>query len=315
MQGPDEGHSNHKKWVVIGGTSRHTVRMDSETPRLPFQPHPHYALVARAIQFLTDRAQSPATLSPPSLDDLAAAMGLSPSHLQRIFQEWAGVSPKRFLQFLTKERALAELREGATVLEAAHGAGLSGSGRLHDLLITWEAMTPGQARQGGAGLTLRWGWALTPVGWGLAALAPRGLCHLSLGDVPHEAQEREMRERWPAAQWLRDDAAIAAVVAQAFGDRPRAKLLLRGSPFQLKVWEALIRTEPGQVLSYSELARRCGSPKAARAVGTAMAANTVAVLVPCHRVIRESAEVGQYRWGPVRKQALQAWEARERLKP
>lgn len=289
--------------------------MDSETAAHSCQPHPQYALVARAIQFLTDRAQSPATLSPPSLDDLAAAMGLSPSHLQRVFQEWAGVSPKRFLQFLSKERALAELRAGASVLEAAHGAGLSGSGRLHDLLITWEAMTPGEARQGGAGLTLRWGWALTPVGWGLAALAPRGLCHLSLGDSPHEAQEREMQELWPAAQWLRDDAAIASVVAQAFGEQPRAQLLLRGSPFQLKVWEALIRTEPAQVLSYSDLARRCGSPKAARAVGTAMAANTVAVLVPCHRVIRESAEVGHYRWGPVRKQALQAWEARERLKP
>jgi AraC family transcriptional regulator of adaptative response/methylated-DNA-[protein]-cysteine methyltransferase len=272
-------------------------------------------LVARAIQFLTDRARSPATLSPPSLDELATAMGLSPSHLQRVFQEWAGVSPKRFVQFLSKERALAELRAGASVLEAAHGAGLSGSGRLHDLLITWEAMTPGQARQGGAGLTLRWGWALTPVGWGLAALAPRGLCHLSLGDSPHEAQEREMRELWPAAQWLRDDAGIETVVAQAFGDQPRAHLLLRGSPFQLKVWEALIRTEPAHVLSYSELARRCGSPKAARAVGTAMAANTVAVLVPCHRVIRESADIGHYRWGPVRKQALQAWEARARLSP
>lgn len=288
--------------------------MDSETPQHSFQPHPQYALVARTIQFLTDRARSSAILSPPSLDELATAMGLSPSHLQRVFREWAGVSPKRFLQFLSKERALAELRAGSSVLEAAHGAGLSGSGRLHDLLITWEAMTPGQARQGGAGLTLRWGWALTPVGWGLAALAPRGLCHLSLGDSPHESQEREMRELWPAAQWLRDDAAIAAVIAKAFDEEPRAQLWLRGSAFQLKVWEALIRTEPAQVLSYSELARRCGSPKAARAVGTAMAANTVAVLVPCHRVIRESAEVGHYRWGPVRKQALQAWEARARLR-
>ena len=288
--------------------------MDSETAAHACQPHPQYAMVARAIQFLADRARSAGHSAQTSLDELAAAMGLSPSHLQRVFQEWAGVSPKRFLQFLSKERALAELRAGASVLEAAHGAGLSGSGRLHDLLITWEAMTPGEARQGGAGLTLRWGWALTPVGWGLAALAPRGLCHLSLGDSPHEAQEREMQELWPAAQWLRDDAAIAAVVAQAFGDQPRAQLLLRGSPFQLKVWEALIRTEPAQVLSYSELARRCGAPKAARAVGTAMAANTVAVLVPCHRVIRESADIGHYRWGPVRKQALQAWEARARLR-
>ncbi|MFN5724893.1 MAG: helix-turn-helix domain-containing protein, partial [Betaproteobacteria bacterium] len=173
--------------------------MDSETPHLPFQPHPQYALVARAIEFLSIRARFPATASHPSLEELAAAMGLSPSHLQRVFQEWAGVSPKRFLQFLSKERALAELRAGASVLEAAHGAGLSGSGRLHDLLITWEAMTPGEARQGGAGLTLRWGWALTPVGWGLAALAPRGRCHLSQGDSPHAAPEREMQGNWAPA--------------------------------------------------------------------------------------------------------------------
>lgn len=284
------------------------------TPPSDPAPHPQYATVARAIRFLAESAQGSAANGQPSLDDVAAAVGLSPAHLQRVFQEWAGISPKRFLQFLTKERALAELRDGATVLQAAHGAGLSGGGRLHDLLVTWEAMTPGEARLGGQGLTLRWGWALTPVGWGLAALAPRGLCHLALGDAPLPALESEMRRLWPQAEWVEDPASIEASLARAFDDRPQAQLLLRGSPFQLKVWEALIRTEPARVLSYSELARRCGHLKAARAVGTAVASNTVAVLVPCHRVIRESAEVGQYRWGPVRKQALQAWEARERLR-
>jgi len=276
---------------------------------------PHYATVARAIQFLAQSAQDSAAPGQPSFEDVAAAVGLSPANLQRTFQEWAGISPKRFVQFLTKERALAELRAGATVMQAAHGAGLSGSGRLHDLLITWEAMTPGEARRGGAGLTLHWGWAPTPVGWGLAALAPRGLCHLAFSDTPHPALESEMRQFWPQARWAEDPAAIASTLAQAFGERAQAHLLLRGTPFQLKVWEALIRTEPARVLSYSELARRCGHPRAVRAVGTAVASNTVALLVPCHRVIRESAEVGQYRWSPVRKQALQAWEARERLRP
>ena len=274
-------------------------------------PH-QYDVVARLITHLS--AAAGGQTGGTSLDDLAQAVGLSPTHLQRVFQEWAGISPKRFLQFLTKERALAELREGATVLGAAHAAGLSGSGRLHDLLIQWEAMTPGEARQGGAGLDLRWAWAPTPVGWGLAALSPRGLCHLSLSDEPRPVHEQEMRSLWPHATWAHDEAAIRAALAPAFSPRPRARLLLRGSPFQLKVWEALIRTEPGRVLSYSELARRCGHPKAARAVGTAVASNTVALLVPCHRVIRESAEIGQYRWGPVRKQALQVWEARARLR-
>lgn len=187
------------------------------------------------------------------------------------------------------------------------------SNRLPEPLITWEAMTPGEARQGGAGLLLQWGWAATPVGWGLCAVSPRGVCHLSLSDTPNPAHEQEMRSLWPQAQWVHDEPAVAQVLAQAFATKPSTHLLLRGSPFQLKVWEALIRTEPGHVLSYSELARRCGHPKAARAVGTAMASNTVAVLVPCHRVIRESAEIGQYRWGPARKQALQAWEARHQL--
>lgn len=188
------------------------------------------------------------------------------------------------------------------------GAGSSGR------LITWEAMTPGEAGLGGQGLTLRWGWATTPVGWGLAALAPRGLCHLALSDTPQRELEAEMRHRWPQAQWVEDESTAASTVARAFRNPAQAHLLLRGTPFQLKVWEALIRTEHGSVLSYSELARRCGHPQAARAVGTAVASNTVAVLVPCHRVIRETGEVGQYRWGTVRKQALQAWEARERLR-
>jgi AraC family transcriptional regulator of adaptative response/methylated-DNA-[protein]-cysteine methyltransferase len=179
--------------------------------------------------------------------------------------------------------------------------------------ITWEAMSSDEARQGGAGLHLQWGWAVTPVGWGLCAWSPRGVCHLSLSDTPNPAHEQEMRSLWPQAQWVHDESAVVQVLEQAFAKMPRAHLLLRGSAFQLKVWEALIRTEPGQLLSYSELARRCGHPKAARAVGTAMASNTLAVLVPCHRVIRESAEIGQYRWGPLRKHALQIWEARGHL--
>ncbi|MFM8636627.1 MAG: helix-turn-helix domain-containing protein, partial [Betaproteobacteria bacterium] len=150
-------------------------------------PTHHYGLVARAIGLICEacatRSRQGLNAQLP-LSELAHGLGLSESHVQRVFQEWAGVSPKRFAQFLTKERAMAELREGATVLEAAHAAGLSGGGRLPDLLLTWEAMTPGEAQQGGAGLKLQWAWAATPVGWGLAALSPRGLCHLSLSDQP-----------------------------------------------------------------------------------------------------------------------------------
>lgn len=183
----------------------------------------------------------------------------------------------------------------------------------HQAPVTWEALNPSEARQGGAGMCLQWAWASTPVGWGLAARSPRGVCHLSLSDTPNPVLEQEMRSLWPQAQWVHDEPAVAQVLAQAFTMRPRAHLLLRGSTFQLKVWEALIRTEPGRVLSYSELARRCGQPGAARAVGGALASNTVAILVPCHRVVRESAETSQYRWGPARKQALQAWEASQHV--
>ncbi|MFM8696076.1 MAG: helix-turn-helix domain-containing protein, partial [Betaproteobacteria bacterium] len=148
-------------------------------PPVP-SPH-HYGLVARAIGLICEAAATRSRQglnAQLSLSELAQGLGLSEFHVQRVFQEWAGVSPKRFAQFLAKERAMAELREGATVLEAAHAAGLSGGGRLHDLMLTWEAMTPGEAHQGGAGLMLQWAWAATPVGWGLAALSPRGLCHL-----------------------------------------------------------------------------------------------------------------------------------------
>ena len=285
-----------------------TAHTEPPEPTAPEDPTRAYALVARSIAHLSTCAQ------PPTLSGLAEAMGLSPGHLQRVFQDWAGISPKRFLQFLTKERALAELRRGASVLQSSEEAGLSSAGRLHDLMVTWEAMTPGEARLGGRGLTLQWGWVPTPLGWGLAALSARGLCHFSLSDAPQAEAEQEMQALWPAARWCPDPAGVAAVIGRAFAEHPQAHLLLRGTPFQLKVWEALIRTEPGRVLSYSELARRCGHPKAARAVGTAVSSNTVAVLVPCHRVIRESAEIGQYRWGVARKQALQVWEARPELR-
>lgn len=288
----------------------------------------HYALVARAIAHL--RASAPRQ---PPLAELAAAAGLSEPHLQRVFSEWAGVSPKRFLQALAKERALQALRESADVLDAALAAGLSGPGRLHDLIVSCEAMTPGEVKALGAGLAIGHGLAATPFGAALLAWTPRGLCHFEFcdGDGPDAginearldvgalardsaaARLAALRARWPGASLQRDDAQAAALAARIFPRVPgpgELHLVLRGTNFQIKVWEALLRTRPGQLVSYGQLAAMAGLPaRASRAVGSAVGANTLAVLIPCHRVIRGSGECSDYRWGPVRKLALQGWEA------
>lgn len=281
----------------------------NESPWLDDTGARHYRQVARAIEFI--RAQAAAQ---PSLAEIAQAVGMSEHHFQRVFAQWAGVSPKRFLQYLTKEHAKQALRRSADVLGAALDAGLSGPGRLHELMVHCEAMTPGEVRALGAGVTLAAGWADTPFGAALLGWTPRGLCHLAFCDEDeHEARWRELQTHWPRATLVRDDAGAAAWAARVFpaaiATAQPLHLLLRGSAFQLKVWEALLRTEPGQVLSYRQLAALAGVPKAPRAVGSALAANTLGYLIPCHRVIRETAELGQYRWGLPRKAALQAWEA------
>ena len=275
--------------------------------------HTHYATVAQAIGWLRQRAGQQ-----PSLDELAAAVGLSPTHLQRVFVAWAGVSPKRFVQYLSKEHALARLREGDTVLAASHAIGLSGPGRLHDLLLSWQAMTPGEVRALGRDLVLHSGWGDTPFGPALLGWTVRGVCHLVFETDTRDTHEAELRQHWPLAQHQPDDAQAQRWLDHIFSPSPQhgqsrpLPLLLCGSAFQLQVWQALLRLPSGHVVSYQALAQATGRPGASRAVGSAMAANTLGYLMPCHRVLRGSGESGHYRWGAERKLALLGWEAARR---
>lgn len=267
----------------------------------------HFAIVARAIAYL--RATAP---QQPTLEQVAAAVHLSPFHLQRLFSEWAGVSPKRFLQYLTKEHAKRELTRAGDVLTVADRVGLSSGSRLHDLMISCEALTPGEIKAGGAGLSIGHGFAPSPFGPALVGWTGRGICHLAFSNGDEPALLAELAGLWPRATLHRDDAQAAERLSRMFpGTAPATPLhlLLRGTNFQIKVWEALLRCPPGQILSYGQLASRAGVPRAPRAVGSALAANTIGFLIPCHRVIRDSGEVSHYRWGSERKLAMLGWEA------
>ena len=267
----------------------------------------HYALVAAAIDYLRDHA-----VEQPSLDALADAVNLSPHHLQRVFTRWAGISPKRFLQFLTKEHALRQLAQSADCLSAAAASGLSGGGRLHDLMISCEALSPGEIQSGGRGLSVGFGIGATPFGNALVGWTVRGICHLEFGEFGVDQATLHLASRWPNAALARDDAQAAALLARVFAAMPAReplRLLLRGTNFQIKVWEALLRTAEGDLVTYADLAQAIGQPRAARAVGSAVAANAIGYLIPCHRVIRGSGDTGQYRWGAQRKRAMLGWEA------
>lgn len=265
-----------------------------------------YARIERAIEYLdTHRREQ------PSLDDVAQAIGLSAFHAQRLFQRWAGVSPKRFLQFLTAADAFALLREERPVLATAYDLGLSGPSRLHDLMVAVEAMSPGDVRNAGAGVTIRWGVHDTPFGDALFGVTPRGLAHLAFVHAGTDAAHADLRARWPRAAIVEDTSATASVTAQVFaaanGTGPLA-LHLRGTNFQLKVWDALLRVPPGRLTTYAELANAIGAPRAHRAVGAAVGRNPIAFLVPCHRVIRGTGAFGGYHWGESRKRAILARE-------
>lgn len=283
----------------------------AELPRE--SPARQYAVVARAIDFLRANA-----LRQPALAEVADAVHLSEFHLQRVFAAWAGISPKRFLQYLTKEHARQALRTSADLLSVTAASGLSSAGRLHDLMVTCEAMTPGEIKRGGAGVALGFGRAATPFGEALVGWTARGLCYLAFLDDDEALRMAELAGQWPAAQRERDDAQAQQWLDQVFAATPQRgtlHLVLRGTNFQLKVWEALLNVEPSRVVSYTQLARMAGSPKAQRAVGSALAANTIGYLIPCHRVIRESGDFGSYRWGSERKAAMLAWEAGQGARP
>jgi AraC family transcriptional regulator of adaptative response/methylated-DNA-[protein]-cysteine methyltransferase len=258
----------------------------------------------------------------PSLDEAAAAVGLSGPHFQRVFTRWAGVSPKTFLQTLAHAQARESLAQGATVLDAAFDAGLSGPSRLHDLFIAQEGATPGQARRRGEGMTLRFGVAPSPFGRALLAMAPKGLCGLGFvdgqgdGGEDEEAALADLQRRWPAADWVRDEALAAAmaeqVFGQVFGQGPRREpvgVVLMGPPFHVQVWKALLRIAPGQTASYAQVAAWAGNPLAHRATGQAIGANPISYLIPCHRAIASDGRLTGYHWGLGRKVAMLGEEA------
>ncbi|MEA2699902.1 MAG: AraC family transcriptional regulator [Myxococcales bacterium] len=276
-----------------------------------------YARIERAIQFLTERRAQQ-----PSLDEVAAHVGQSPFHFQRLFHRWAGVSPKRFVQFLTLEHAKQRLRASATVLDAAYDAGLSGPSRLHDLFVSLEAVTPGEYRSAGAGLQLRWGIGDSPFGRCFIAVTARGICALSFlceqaedGSSTSESEApRALLRDWPRAEIQRDDDVAADWLRRVFtvgraGGDPALSLFVRGTPFQVAVWKALLIVPSGCLTTYQTIARAVGQPRGARAVGNAVGQNPIAWLIPCHRVIRGLGTFGQYRWGSARKTSMLAWEA------
>lgn len=268
-----------------------------------------YARVEKVIRYLDEN--HPAQ---PSLADLASACGLSESHFHRLFHRWAGATPKDFIQCLTVEHAKRRLRESASVLDAALDAGLSGPGRLHDLLVTIEAASPGEIKSGGSGMTIEWGFADTPFGNCTLGWNPRGICHLAFRDVEETSvPPPELHASWPNATLYCNDREAARRAKIIFDPDARStaplRAFVRATPFQLKVWRALLRIPEGRIASYRTIATAIGSPAATRAVGTACGSNPIGYLIPCHRVIRETGIVQGYRWGHARKQALLAREA------
>ena len=269
-----------------------------------------YARIEKAIRYL-DRERRAA----PSLADGAAHVGLSESHFQRMFTRWAGISPKRFVQYRTAEVVKRLLRERRPVLDATYEAGLSGPGRLHDLVVNAEAVTPGELQRGGLGVTVRYGFHPTPFGECLIAVTPRGVCHLAFVEpISRTEALARLEHDWPLAQLTPDQDATRAAAAQAFpppgsSALPSLALHVKGTNFQLKVWKALLEIPVGDVTTYGAIATKLGDPKASRAVGTAVGANPVSYLIPCHRVIRASGELGGYAWGIARKKVMLRREA------
>ena len=274
----------------------------------PTLPAADYAVVKRAIEYISRRWRDQ-----PSIDEIADHVGLSASHFQHVFKRWAGLTPKAFLQAITIERARELLRDSSNVLDAAYDVGLSGPGRLHDLFVTHEALTPGDYRR--SDLTLNYGFHPSPFGEAIIVAAPRGLVGVGFVDEGHRAAALDdMRRRWPRARFVADDAATALLAARAFDpalwrpDQP-LRIVMIGTDFEVRVWETLLAVPMGRATTYSDIARHLGKPQAARAVGAAVGKNPISFVVPCHRVLGRSGALTGYHWGLARKQAIIGWEA------
>ncbi len=269
-----------------------------------------YDVVRRAIAHIRGhwRAQ-------PEIEEIAEAAGVTTTELHHLFRRWAGITPKAFLQALTLDTARQLLRDSASVLDAAYEVGLSGPGRLHDLFVTHESMSPGEWKAGGEGLTISYGMHPCPFGSALVMASERGLCGLAFADAGKEkAALADMRKRWPKAKYVADISRTSVIANRIFDktlwrpDRP-LRVVLIGTDFEVRVWDMLMRIPMGRAATYSDVACKVGAPKAARAVGAAVGKNPIAFVVPCHRVIGKSGELTGYHWGITRKRAMLGWEA------
>ncbi len=272
----------------------------------------NYERISHAIQYLIDNAQQQ-----PSLKQVASALQLGEYHAQRLFSDWVGISPKRFLQFINKENAKKLLRQSNTVMDTSLSIGLSGSSRLHDLLVQCDAVTPGEYAYLGQGLDISYGMHVTPFGLCLIATTQRGICHLAFL-APGEEQDRisALKAQWPKANFFAEQTITKPFIERIFQQRHLKNpikqplyVLLKGTNFQIKVWQALLTIPPGNVSSYGNLAELMEQPKAARAVGSAVGKNNIGYIIPCHRVIQQTGYFGQYRWGKARKQLMLAFES------
>jgi AraC family transcriptional regulator of adaptative response/methylated-DNA-[protein]-cysteine methyltransferase len=266
-----------------------------------------FARMTRAIEFIEREYQRQ-----PKLAEIARHVGLSEFHFNRLFRRWTGLTPKQYLAEITSRAASMALRSEPSVMDAAHSVGLSGGGRLHDLTVSLEAMTPGEIRAGGAGVTIRHGVAATPFGNAFIAETERGLSRLAFLDGASDAAElKSLRAEWPKARFVRDDERATTLVEVIWGHKSvTLPLAVCGTNFQVQVWRALLELGSGETVSYSALARQLGQPNGARAVGNAVGANPIAWVIPCHRVLRAGGQLGGYRWGVARKQMIRRWEER-----
>ena len=277
---------------------------------IPDGPTADYERVRRIIAYISERWREQ-----PSLEEIAAHVGLSTTHVHHLFRRWCGLTPKAFLQAITLDNAKVLLASSASVLDAAYEVGLSGPGRLHDLFVTHEAMTPGDYKAGGAGLTMRFGFHPSPFGEAIIVATDRGLAGLGfVDDGDREAALADMKRRWPKAEYAEDAAATAPLALRIFdparwrADQP-LRVVLIGTDFEVRVWETLLRIPLGHATTYSGLASRIGRPSASRAVGAAVGKNPISFVVPCHRVLGRSGALTGYHWGLTRKQAILGWEA------
>jgi AraC family transcriptional regulator of adaptative response/methylated-DNA-[protein]-cysteine methyltransferase len=268
----------------------------------------NFQRISKAIQFIESNFKSQ-----PSLEEIAKEINLSSFHFQRLFSEWAGVSPKKFLQFISVKHAKSLLKDKeASLFDTALETGLSGAGRLHDLFVNIEGMTPGEYKNGGESLSINYSYQFTPFGKILTAATQKGLCYMGFDDEYTNALD-ELKSRFPKAKFLESfdgyQQAGLSIYSEDWTEIDNVKLHLKGTPFQLKVWEALLKIPMGQLSTYGALANQIEKPKASRAVGTAIGSNPIAFLIPCHRVIQSSGAIGGYMWGPTRKTAIIGWEA------